>query len=111
MTNRGVLLGAGAYLIWGFFPLFFKALQAVPALEIVLHRVVWSFLFLAALIMVRRDWVGLKAQAARPKVLLIYALAAALLGLNWLIYVWGVNSGQGSRPAWDISLIHWSASY
>jgi chloramphenicol-sensitive protein RarD len=93
-VKRGIYYGAGAYLLWGFFPLYFKALQAVPALEIMFHRVVWSFLFLAALILARREWPQLKAAVARPRILFIYALAAVLLALNWLVYIYGVNAGQ-----------------
>jgi chloramphenicol-sensitive protein RarD len=92
--NKGVLLGVGAYLSWGFFPVYFKALQVVPALEILVHRVVWSFLFLVVLVLARRNWRGLKSAAFTPRVLGIYTIAAVILALNWLIYVWGVNSGQ-----------------
>jgi chloramphenicol-sensitive protein RarD len=80
--------------MWGVFPVYFKALQAVPALEILFHRVVWSFLFLVILVSVRRNWGELKTAASTPRVLAIYALAAVLLATNWLIYVWGVNSEQ-----------------
>ncbi len=93
MTNRGVLFGLGAYLMWGFFPIYFKALHSVPALEIVFHRVVWSFLFLALVILLRRDWQKFQKMVADRKTLAIYTLAAALLAANWLIYVWGVNAG------------------
>jgi chloramphenicol-sensitive protein RarD len=92
MSNKGILYGVGAYLMWGFFPIYFKALQAVPALEIVTHRVAWSFLFMACLVLLRRGWPDFKAQAIRPKTLLIYALSGVLLGTNWLVYVYGVNA-------------------
>lgn len=94
MENKGVLYGLGAYLMWGFFPIYFKALQSVPALEIIFHRVVWSFIFLAILISLRREWPHLRATTLRPKTLAIYAIAAVLLGSNWLIYVWAVNAGH-----------------
>ena len=80
--------------MWGVFPVYFKALQTVPALEILFHRVVWSFLFLVVLVLARRNWRGLKSAASTPRVLAIYTLAAILLAANWLIYVWGVNSGN-----------------
>jgi len=69
MSNKGIFYGIGAYLMWGFFPLYFKALQAVPAFEIMFHRVVWCFLFLAVVILVKKEWSNLKVelrQAARP---------------------------------------------
>lgn len=94
MSNRGVLLGASAYLMWGFFPAYFKALQAVPPMQILFHRVVWSFVFLAGVLAVRRDWAEFRKSALQPRVIATYALAAVLLATNWLVYVWGVNAGH-----------------
>ena len=92
--NRGVLAGIGAYLMWGFFPIYFKSLQSVPALEIMFHRVVWSFLFLILVVLVRKEWLRLKREISRPRVVLLYTLAACLLAANWLVYIYGVNAGQ-----------------
>lgn len=94
MSNRGILAGIGAYLIWGFFPLYFKAIQVAPALQIMFHRVVWCFLFLGAVILIRKEWPNLAVELRKPRVLPLYTLAAVLLGANWLIYIFGVNSGQ-----------------
>jgi chloramphenicol-sensitive protein RarD len=94
MSNRGILYGISAYLMWGFFPLYFKALQSVPALEIMFHRVVWSFLFLAGVILVKKEWSNFKVELRKPRVVAIYALAAVLLAANWLVYIFGINSGQ-----------------
>jgi chloramphenicol-sensitive protein RarD len=92
--NRGVLYGVSAYLMWGFFPIYFKALQVVPSLEIMLHRVVWSFIFVASLIMLRREWPKLRESLRNPRLLLVYILSALLLATNWLVYIYGINSGQ-----------------
>lgn len=94
MSKKGIWYGIGAYLIWGFIPLYLKALQEVPALETMFHRVVWSFVFVALLILLRKEWPDLKSQIARPKVLLVYTLAAVLLAANWLVYIHGVNDDQ-----------------
>lgn len=94
MVNKGVLYGIGAYLIWGFFPLYLKALQAVPAIQIMFHRVVWSFLLFAALILIRKEWGKLKAAVSGAKILGVYIFSAGLLATNWLVYVWGVNTGH-----------------
>jgi len=94
MSNKGILYGIGAYLMWGFFPLYFKALHIVPALEIMFHRVVWCFLFLALVILVKKEWPNLKIELRRPRVLPIFTLAAVLLAANWLVYIFGINSGQ-----------------
>ena len=91
--NRGVLYGLGAYLMWGFFPLYFKLLQDVPATEILVNRIVWSFIFLAGIITLRKDWKIMRRTALKPRTLLIYTISACLLAVNWLIYVWGVNAG------------------
>ncbi len=92
--NRGVLFGAAAYLMWGFFPIYFKALQVVSSLQIMMHRVVWSFIFVMLLIILRKDWPRFKESLSKPRVLLTYTLTAVLLASNWLIYIYGVNSGQ-----------------
>ena len=94
MSNKGAIYGALAYLMWGVFPVYFKALKAVPALEILFHRIFWSFLFLLAVILIRREWPQFRKNIAQPKILAIYTLAALLLAANWFVYVWGVNSGH-----------------
>ncbi len=92
--NKGVLSGISAYLIWGFFPIYLKALQSVPALQIMLHRVVWAFVFVLLLILFRSRWNGISASLRKPRVILIYSFTALLLAANWLIYIFGVNSEQ-----------------
>jgi chloramphenicol-sensitive protein RarD len=90
--NKGIWSGIAAYFLWGFFPIYFKLLHVVPAIQIVAHRLVWSLLFLAIVIGVRKEWAGFKA-GLKPRTILITLLAGCLLSLNWSIYVWGVNSG------------------
>ena len=92
--NKGVLYGVAAYLMWGFFPIYIKALQVVSSLQIMLHRVVWSFLFVMLLILLRREWPRFKDSLRKPRVLLTYTLTAVLLVVNWLIFIYGINSGQ-----------------
>ena len=93
MANKGILYGIGAYIIWGFFPVFFKALQTVPPLQIVAHRISGAFIFLLIVIFVRQRGAQFFKYFAQPKTLLLYSLPAILLAVNWLTYVWGVNSG------------------
>ncbi len=93
MKNRGVLYGIGAYIIWGFFPVYFKSLLPVPALQIIFHRIVGAFLFLMLLLLARREWAQFRAAITAPKILLLYILSAGLLAANWLTYIWGVNAG------------------
>lgn len=92
--RRGYLLGLSAYVIWGLFPLYFKAIQEVPALEIVVHRVLWSALFGAILLFFWKHpgWWG--ELRDNPKRLAVLAASGALIAVNWLTYVWAVNNGR-----------------
>jgi chloramphenicol-sensitive protein RarD len=90
--NKGILYAAGAYFIWGFFPIYFKAIEQISAFQVTAHRVVWSFLFLILVVAARRELRGLRALITR-RILLIYLAAGALLAVNWLTYVWAVSSG------------------
>ena len=92
--NKGVLSGIAAYLIWGFFPIYLKALLVVPALQIMLHRVVWAFVFVTLIVILRKRWHGIIISLRNPRVLLVYTLTAILLSVNWLVYIYGINSGQ-----------------
>jgi len=94
IENKGLLYGIGAYLMWGFFPLYFKLLDTIPALQIVAHRILWSFLLLTLVIGMRHEWQDMQKVARSGKNLLIYLLAALLLACNWLVYVWAVNAGH-----------------
>ncbi len=91
--NKGAWRAAGAYTIWGLLPLYWKALHQIPALQLVCHRIVWSSLLLLALLAVRRQTRAFKRKASQRRALLVYGLAGALLAVNWLTYVWGVNAG------------------
>jgi chloramphenicol-sensitive protein RarD len=90
----GVLAGLAAYLLWGLFPLYFPLLEPAGGLEIVAHRVVWSLLFVGLLLSVLRGWGQVRAAFADRHTLGVLALAAVLIVANWLVFVYGVNSGQ-----------------
>jgi len=91
--KKGVLFAIGAYVLWGLFPLYWKQLEVVPAREIVAHRIVWSFVFIFGVMILMKRVRGLWKDVRRPRVLLTYATSAVLLAINWLTYIWGVNSG------------------
>ena len=92
--NTGIVYAALAYLSWGLFPLYFRQVAAVPALEVVLHRTLWSLVFVLALLAVRRQWAWMGEVLRQPRVLGAFALSALLLAANWLTYVWAVNNGH-----------------
>ena len=92
--KKGILSGIAAYLIWGFFPIYLKSLLVVPALQIMLHRVVWAFVFVLFLVLIRKRWHRISSSLHNPRVILTYTLTAILLGVNWLVYVYGINTGQ-----------------
>ncbi len=90
--HPGVVYAALAYTAWGLLPVFFKQLADAGALQVVLHRTVWACLFLLAVLLVRRRWDWLAQLRRSPKVLGAFALSAALLACNWLVYVWAVQN-------------------
>jgi len=92
--NTGIVYAALAYLSWGLFPLYFRQVADVPALEVVLHRTLWSLVFVLALLAVRRQWAWMREVLRQPRVLGAFALSALLLAANWLTYVWAVNNGH-----------------
>ncbi len=91
--NLGILYAFGAYFTWGVFPVYWKLLHVVPALQLLSHRIIWSFLLLLAFLLVTKQWKSFRAAIASRRVLLIYLTAAVLIGVNWLTYVWAVNAG------------------
>jgi chloramphenicol-sensitive protein RarD len=89
--NKGVLYAAGAYICWGLLPLYWKALQHVPALEILAHRMVWSLLVVFLLLAYQRHWEWLSGIWRDKRVLLTFITSALLLSINWFVYIWAVN--------------------
>jgi len=91
--NKGILNGIAAYLLWGVFPIYWKLLHDVPAMQVIGHRIIWSFALLILFILLTKQWKEFRSAALTPKTLAIYSIAGALLTVNWLVYVWGVNAG------------------
>jgi chloramphenicol-sensitive protein RarD len=92
--NKGIWYAIGAYASWGLFPLYWKLLHHVPALQLIGHRIVWSFLALIVLILFIRQWTSFRSTVFAWSVLRVYCFAAVLIGINWLTYVWAVNAGH-----------------
>lgn len=92
--HKGAVAAFSAYALWGLFPLYWKAIQNVSPLEIIAHRMVWSFVFVLGLLLVTRQLPTLGRALRHPRSLLIFLASALLLSVNWFIYVWGVNNGH-----------------
>ncbi|MFD6680441.1 EamA family transporter RarD [Micromonospora parva] len=90
----GYLYGLGAYLLWGFFPLYLKLLRPAGPLEILAHRIVWSVVFVALLLAALRNVGFLRALLRRPWAVAGIVAAAALIAVNWGTYIYGVNSDR-----------------
>jgi len=90
----GMLYAACAYILWGLFPLYFKALQGIAPLEILLHRIVWALGFLLIVLTSRQQWGWIGTVLRQPRVLEGFATSALLLSVNWFIYIWSVNNGH-----------------
>ncbi|MDF2077245.1 EamA family transporter RarD [Ectopseudomonas mendocina] len=90
--QRGYILGLTAYIIWGLFPIYFKAVQHIPSLEIIVHRAVWSALFGAILLMLWKHPGWWRELREHPKRLAVLAGCGLLIASNWLVYVWAVNN-------------------
>src|SRR5574337_686421 len=90
----GPLAAALAYVVWGIFPLYFRSIAAVPAIEIVLHRSWWSMVLVFALLAATRRLAWLRALPGGRRTVALTGLSALLLSGNWLLYVWAVNADR-----------------
>jgi len=92
--RAGLITGISCYVIWGFFPILFRALDGVPSLTVVAHRFVWSFLLVGAILIVRNRLDEVKAVLRSGKAMLGILIAATLLSGNWLIFVFAVDNDK-----------------
>ncbi len=93
-ARQGVIAAIVAYGTWGLVPLFFKQLSAVPADEIIAHRVLWSLLLMTALLAFTRGFGAAWTLACQPRQLARVTFASTMVLVNWLTFVWGVNNGR-----------------
>ena len=90
----GLLLGVSAYLIWGLFPLYWPLLEPANSIEIVAHRAIWTFVFCIALLITTGKLPSTFALLKDRRILLRLLASSILISINWLVYIWGVNSGH-----------------
>ncbi|ESP92911.1 MULTISPECIES: EamA family transporter RarD [Pseudoalteromonas] len=92
-ARQGYIYAILAFIMWGLAPIYFKSIEQVEALEILVHRVVWSVVFVVAVIALRNNWRKVYAILVNPKLLLMLVVTALLLGFNWGLFIWAVNNG------------------
>lgn len=93
-STRGTISTITTFFLWGIFPIYWKALQHVPSTQILAHRAVWSLVFVLILLSIQRRWNEAKSVISFYPNVYIFLVTSFLLGGNWLIYIWAVNSNQ-----------------
>jgi chloramphenicol-sensitive protein RarD len=93
-VKAGVIFALAAYSMWGIAPMYFKLLASVPALEIVMHRVVWSALVLCLLLVLRKKLSQVLKAIRDPKIITTLSISGLLLAGNWLVFIWAVNNDR-----------------
>jgi chloramphenicol-sensitive protein RarD len=93
-ARQGFGLGVAAYGLWGVLPIYFKALRSIGSVDIVAHRIVWSVPVLAALLSVTGAWSEVRETLRNRRAVAMLSVTALLIGVNWLLYVYAVNSGH-----------------
>ena len=89
MTNAII-----AYVLWGFFPIYWSWLAGVPPLQLLAHRIVWSCVVLLGWISLSRGWTTFAAAAQLRGALTIYSIAAIAIAFNWFMFIWAVTTGH-----------------
>ncbi|MFC9705072.1 EamA family transporter RarD [Streptomyces sp. NPDC056943] len=92
--RAGLLYGIGAYGMWGLVPLFWPLLKPAGAVEILAHRMVWSLVFVGLALLALRRWSWIPELARSPRKLALITVAAAVISVNWGLYIWSVNAGK-----------------
>jgi chloramphenicol-sensitive protein RarD len=98
-ATRGFFYALSAYLLWGFQPIFMKAVAHIPSAEIVAHRIVWSVPVAGIILIVLGRTADLKAAFRSPRTLIMAAVTACLITVNWGIYVWAIVAGRAVETA------------
>lgn len=98
-SPRGLAFAIAAYVLWGFLPIYMKALSALGPVEIIAHRVIWSLPVAAAVLLWQNRAGDVMAAIRQPRLLAMAALTAMLISANWLIYVWAVTHDNAIEAA------------
>jgi chloramphenicol-sensitive protein RarD len=93
-TRQGILLAIAAYTMWGIAPIYYKTINSVSPLEILSHRAIWSFFFLAGLLCVSKGWKTVLNTLKDKRKMTYLVTTGLLVGTNWLIFIWAVNNNH-----------------
>ncbi len=94
MRKNGTLIAFLSYVLWGLLPIYWHGLKQLPAAEILAHRIVWSLLFIVAVLALTRRWEWLRDVVQRPRAYIRFVLTAVILAVNYGVYLWANNSGH-----------------
>jgi len=92
--RKGAIFACLAFFMWGLAPIYFKMIQHVSAFEILMHRVIWSVMFLILVVSVLNYWDKIKRILIQPKLILILVVTSTLLGFNWGLFIWAINNNH-----------------
>ncbi len=98
-TPQGLAFAVAAYVMWGFLPLYMKLVSHIPAAEVVAHRVIWSLPIAAVVLIILRRTSDLQDALKSPRTLMMACVTAALISVNWCIYVWAISTGHAIDAA------------
>ena len=93
-VHRGLWIALASFLLWGVMPLYWHLLKAVPSLQIVLHRIAWSAVFVCGWLFLTKGRHWLQATLAQPRLAWMLALSGVFITVNWGLYIWAVNAGH-----------------
>ncbi|MBH0057373.1 EamA family transporter RarD [Pseudoalteromonas sp. SWXJZ94C] len=92
--RKGAIFACLAFFMWGLAPIYFKLIQHVSAFEILMHRVIWSVVFLVLVVSILNYWDKVKRIIVQPKLLLMLVITSSLLGFNWGLFIWAINNNH-----------------
>jgi chloramphenicol-sensitive protein RarD len=93
-ATTGILYGLGSFALWGMFPIYFKALGHVPALEVLAHRIVWSVLLLGLLLLMQGRHRSLITELRHRRTLGFLLVTTVLISINWLVFIWAIQNDR-----------------
>ncbi len=88
----GLFFAGSAFFIWGLSPIYWKALGSVPSFEVLMHRMVWSFVFLAPMVVAKGHWLEFRAAITQWRTLGILTATTTIVGCNWFLFIWAINN-------------------